>query len=63
MKHQGLGWPKTYFVWGWVCGGLSVTALWHLTIANYAAAFFLALGAGLAFTMARWSKRPLFSED
>ncbi len=60
---QGLGWPRTYFIWGWVCGALSVEATVCLLTDRLAPGAFTALCAFAAWFMARHMKRPLFAAD
>lgn len=62
MKSEGLGWSRTYFVWGWTSGALSTLTIWQIACMDYATAIFLAVCAGIAFAMAKYSVRPLFGD-
>lgn len=63
MNHQGLGWPRTYFIWGFTCGALLVEAVISGYWQDMSLGLFLGCCSLVSFLFAKYSARPLFGAE
>lgn len=60
--QNGIGWAKSYFAWGWLCGAFFTIGAVHMTLGQP----FWGLGAWVFSFIAYWFakdiKRPLFGD-
>lgn len=63
MNHQGLGWPRTYFIWGFTCGALLVEAVISGYWQDMSLGLFLGCCSLVSFLFAKYSTRPLFGAE
>lgn len=57
---EGIGWPRTYFVWGFVSGALFEGGLLGIVTGRPGIGVFTVLLSSVAYLMAKNMKRPLF---
>lgn len=58
--HDGIGWPRTYFVWGWISGALAIEGGRAVFDGLTGIGLFTVLLSVVAWAFARWATQPLF---